>query len=214
MGIRWDDPNKRFIDTQTNLVLSPSRVMSQLGLTIEDGHRKLERLAEAVFNNEITLESFADQMAETLRAMHLAEALKVKQGLDSLTPNNIRAVSRILRDEFTSGVGVDERGEKHPFGIIHLVDDIRSEQVTLSRLKYRLGLYGENARKSAVATQFSDQEDEEGITECLNILNKVKTEHHPICIEASARGWMSLEAMKEYGMPARHSKCRCTLIYR
>jgi len=214
MGIRWDDNKNSFVSTETGLKLSPARVMSMLNQTIEAGHKKLQDLADAVFNGDISLVSFADQMADTLKQMHLAEALKVKNGVDALTPNNIKLISNILRDELVTGIGVDENGDKHPFGIINLINDINSNSVSLVQLKNRLGMFGENARKSAEATRFSDSEDDPEITECLNILNKVKTSHHPICIEVTAKGWMPLAEMKKVGLPARHALCHCHLIFR
>lgn len=211
MGLRFDNDKQRFIDTQTNLVMSPSRVMSQLNQTIEDGFKKLDNLGEALANDEINLESFADQMADTIKNMHLAEALKVKNGVTGLTINNLKSISGVIKDEFLTGVSFD--GESK-FGIIHLVDDIATSKVSPALLKRRLLLYGENARKSAIATQFSDAEDDEEITECLNILNKVKTQHHPICTEATAKGWITLKEMRDYGNPLRHPLCHCNLIYR
>jgi hypothetical protein len=215
MGILWDDAKSRFLDSETGMVLSPHRVLAKLNQTIDSGYKKLQELADQVINGSLSLESFGDQVATVLRELHLAKALKAKNGLAPLSAENLEAISETLQDELISGVSSDLLGgDTRSYGLIHLIEDIANGNVSPAQLKHRLGMYGENSRKSEVATIHSDAMASGEVTECLNILNHVKTEHHPLCIEVSARGWVSLEEMKQLGLPARHPKCHCTLIYR
>lgn len=214
MGIRWDKQKNSYVDSESGSILSQSRVLSILNQAIESGHQNLLEIVDQLFNGDIDLEQFASLMASNLRTMHISQAIIAKNGLADLTTNNLKTLRQVLKDEFVTGVGVDENGNKHPFGIINLIKDIDNGDVSLAQLKNRVAMFGENSRKSGEATKFSDAEEDPDLSECLNILNKVKTNHHPICIEATARGWIPLKEMKDYGLPTRHPLCKCNLIYR
>lgn len=186
---------------------------------------QIESLTARYTSKHITINTWATEFADLLSELTIAQVQQVRRS--KILPDSDLALIKNYLEEVISNArvtqrDVDSRGKinrtKHEFGIKKLTREISKGDVSPEQLMERVRLYGQHTRTVAEEVK-KEINKEQGKTEVLNVLQKTSkgkgTNHAPICIEATSRGWMNVDEMeKTVGLAPRHANCICLLVYR
>lgn len=207
----WNATARRFTDPKTGRFLSKNQVDSILDTGISNGRNTLQNLAESLSTGKIGLDKFVIQTAQTVKELHIFNAVKSKGGrVDQLSQKEKTVLQARVKQELLGGKD-PKTGDK--FGLKFLVKDIMSGSVTDAQLKNRLNMYADSAGLTAEHIRKQDR-IENGYKEGFRQLGGTD-KHCSECVTFATLGWVKLEDLVMPGSQCScRSNCKCSIIYR
>lgn len=206
-GFRWDNRAKRYrwsTGAGQNQFAAKRTVLEYSRREIVRQSESLVGLADRLDGGDIDLEGFQRQAAETLKRIHVLQAVIAANGSENLFANDYLRIGRELKLQFTSGRSL--LGE--PFGLKSLAADVATGKVSSAKLKSRLKQYAASGKKTYWQTLAAKNDGKFGFRRLG--ANHV---HCPDCIEYAA---MAPKPIGEVILPGHLcsclNQCRCVVV--
>jgi hypothetical protein len=194
----WDAKAQRYRYADTKRFLSREAMLSLSRRQIDATQNDIGVIAQLLIDGKISLRTWQEQTAYTLKLLHLRQSILSRGGVDQMKSGDYLEVARTLKGEYGY--------------LRQLAQDVRDGKITAAQFKARIGMYsaksrvsfdkGEQALKKKVGYQF--------MRRYLGATDK----HCSDCIYYFSLG---LKKIGELPLPTEscqcRSRCKCSVRY-
>lgn len=199
----FDRASRRYKYKDSNQFASREAVINLQKKYLAKKEREFVALSSRIQAGEIGV--YKD-LANTLKQIHISNAIIEKGGIDRLTQSDLGVIGNILKKQYYAGK--DEITGKE-YGLKHLLRE--APGLSEARLKQRLELYVESGKISGSLLRRNDA-ILNGLTYAQRFLNPA--DHCPSCIYYASLGRQLIEFLP---LPKTRcecrSNCKCTIEY-
>lgn len=203
----WDKRSGRYRDLTTGRYLSKANLeklqQRQLALLQQD----IQSIGNLLLDGKISLKTWQEATAQTLKTAHLLQATLGKGGYEQLTQNDIQQVQRRLRSQFgyLKQFAIDlQRG--------HSISSTGQQvAMTEARFKSRLALYSKATR-----TSFEQSKQNNATNQRQYYMQRYIQSVHPClsCPRYAAMGRVPVGALPLPGDACEcGANCKCIVVY-
>lgn len=192
----WDARAKQYRGAGGRFV-SRAEVRRVLDQAIAARGQRMTALGIALREGKISGESWAVEMRQLVKDVHLYNAAAAKGGWAQLTRADLGRVGQIVRSQYVY--------------LNKFAGQISAGLTLDGRFIGRVQLYAEAARRTFYAFLSVVMRDK-GYTEERNILHPA--EHCDGCVGETARGWVDIGELIPVGERDCLGRCKCTIEYR
>ena len=186
-------------------------------------NRVIESMLEAQVNrlgNELVatsetaysdLRQWQQDSGAILKRLHGSMAVLAHGGHQNMSDADWLTVARNLKAEYINGVYTNAEGKRKRYGLKLLAREIKQGKVSEGRLRQRLRMYANNARKAYFAAREAE-EIAKGNTHCYR--KTTPGEICPDCVRYEKMGVVKIGGLPLPGHGSRCGpNCRCQIIY-
>lgn len=201
--VYYDRASRRYKYKDSNSFASREAVINLQQKYLAKKEREFVQLSSRIQAGEVGIYK---ELANTLKQIHISNAIIEKGGIDRLTQSDLGTIGNILKKQYYAGK--DEVTGK-AYGLKHLLNE--APTLSEARLKQRLQLYVESGKLSASILQRNDAISQ-GLQYAQRFLNPA--EHCEDCIYYASLGRQLISYLP---LPKTRCKCRnnckCTIVY-
>lgn len=193
----WDKASNRYRYRDSGRFVPREAMLNLQKGYVETIKGDLQTLGKLVADGKISLRTWQEATAKTIKSLHLNQAILGRGGVDRMTSGDYLRVGRELRSQY---------GYLRQFAI-----DLTTGKMTRAQFEARLDLYANASNVSAAASQ--QQNSIEGGARFMR-RRLHAAESCPDCIEYAARGVVPIGSLP---LPKQNcqcgANCRCTVEY-
>ena len=194
----------RYRDTATGRYVPPAVVRTVIDDEITATSERLKEHGRALQRGDIDLNQWRDNMAADLKLLHIASYSAARGGFAQLTPDDYKAISKVVRRQHKYLERFAAQLDKDP------------TQAAGDGFLSRSQLYAEAARESYEESR-RQQHIALGFTKENNVLHARESctarGGRPGCVELTGRGVVPIGTLPAVGRRACFARCKCTLEY-
>lgn len=194
----WDEKARRYKYAGTNRYLSREAMLNLTARQITQTKQDLATLGNLLTGGKISLATWQEETAKTLKSLHLRQAILARGGVDRMTANDYLQVGRTLKEEY---------GYLRNFAA-----DTTTGQMSTAQFRDRLSMY---ADKSRVSYELANRQNhiDQGYVMMERTLGATDR-HCGDCLRYAAAGpqpigWLP---MPTQGCVCR-ARCKCSVRY-
>jgi hypothetical protein len=197
-GYTWSEPAARYRDSRTGRFVGKQQVRGALDKAIDSSAKSMKALAQQLRDGNISLADWQVAMAREIKSTHLASAALAKGGWAQLNQSDYGRVGQIVRQEYAylSKLAADIAAGKQPLD---------------GRFLRRAESYIQAGRATYHAIEQREMKVR-GFDEERNLRHA--RDSCPGCVDATARGWVTIGTLPPVGSRDCRRNCRCTIEYR
>ncbi len=207
----WDNRSARYRDKQTGRFLSQQNLERLQQRHIAAIGRDINTIGDLLLRGQISLETWQQATATSLKTLHLAQAALGSGGVNQMTSTDYLAVGRTLKEQYSYLRGFSEdinRGYSISVG----ADGQRREiPMTSKRFKARLQLY-----TKAGGASFEYGKQETAKKQGMNFARRFVRSSHP-CSDCPRYARMGVQLIGVLPLPRTRCQCRgnceCVILY-
>lgn len=200
----WNDKAKRYVDRATGRFLATNALEKLQRRNIGLIEADLQVVGNLLLDNKISLQTFQEAFAQTLKQLHLQQMVLARGGTQATTANDYLTVARTLKGEYeylrgfaediNRGYSIGKNGQQIP--------------LTVGRFRQRIRLYAKNGRLSYETGRQSNAMSQ-GQTYSWRILGDA--EHCASCLQYAAMG---IQPNGVLPLPTLACECRANCLCR
>lgn len=202
--LKYDQQLKRYRYIDSGKFLSREAAINLQKDYLEKQTEKLIGLAARIKANEPGITKI---VGETLKNIHVSNAIIAANGIDFLTPSDLGKVGNILKQQYNLG---KDKITGDQFGIKFLL--LESPNQSEKMIAHRLNLF---AKSGAISGNVIKETKALNVGKTREKRTLGSTDHHCAqCVEYAARGWQPIGSLpKPKTACSCRSNCLCTLSY-
>lgn len=198
VGYIWDKKHNRYKSVVLGSYISRKVVRSNLDAIIDKCGTEIRIWTTDLINNDMTLASWQEAMADRIKTLHIVFASAARGGWNNMSANDWKRVSTVIQGQY---------GYLRKFA----EQIYTGEQKPDRQMIVRATLYAEAAR-TTYEYERRELEIESGSTQEMNILGG--NDNCGGCLEATLSGWVEIGTLVPIGARRCGARCRCIMIYR
>lgn len=193
----------RWRGTSGGRFASKSAVLERTRRYVDEQRSQLTQHTLDLANNKITLVQWQQRSSETLKKIHISQAILGHDGLENMTSADWLRVGREVKRQTLGGIADDGRR----YGIKHLARELQQGKVTEGELLARIQMFGNSGKVS-----HSEAFKAHNIGSlAVRVLGK-SDRHCPFCVEQASKEPRPIEEVPTIGCcPQCLTSCRCTI---
>lgn len=130
----WDAKSQRYRYADTKRFLSREAMLSLSRRQIDATQNDIGVIAQLLIDRKISLATWQEQTAYTLKLLHLRQSILARGGVDQMKSGDYLEVARTLKSEYGY--------------LRQLAQDVRDGKLTAAQFKARVGMYAAKSRVS------------------------------------------------------------------
>jgi hypothetical protein len=202
--LEYDQRIKRFRYKDSGKFASREETINLQKKYLEQQIEKFISLAPRIKAGDITAYM---QLGETLKRIHLSNAIIAANGYDNLTQRDLGQIGAILKKQYYAGY---DPITNQKFGLKFLIEESKDQSETM--IANRLKMFAKSGELSGTIVKANKMLDQ-GYDIERRILGQTH-KHCKECIEYASRGWQPINSLpKPKTMCSCRSNCVCRLEY-
>lgn len=182
---------------------SKQAVLERTRTYVDEQRSQLSQHAIALANKDIDLAQWQRRSAETLKKIHVSQAVIGHNGVENMTNTDWLRVGREIKRQTLGGVADDGRR----YGIKHLARELQNGSVTEGELLARIQMYGHSGKVSQ-SEAFKAFNVGSLAIRVLGATDK----HCPFCVAEAAKGPRAIADVPTIGCcPQCLTNCKCSI---
>lgn len=204
-SVFFDSATRRYRFADTRRFVSREAVLTLQKKYLAEQKEKLVTFAEDARQGKIG--TYKD-LAETLKRIHVSEAIIAVGGVDKLTPSDLGTIGNILKDQYYRGKS-KITGER--YGLKYLLQE--APEQSLAQVQNRLRNYAKSGKFTADALIYK-RDILAGANQMRRLLG-VTEDHCEECIQYAAQNWVAINTLPLPGQECScFTNCKCSVITR
>ncbi|MEL6224563.1 MAG: hypothetical protein AAFR31_18160 [Cyanobacteria bacterium J06627_8] len=184
---------------------SKASVFNRTRTYINEQKTELRTIGQRLIDGQINLTEFQRSAGQTLKNIHLSQAMLGRDGLENMAANDWLRVGRELQRQYYRGL---DRENNRRYGLAHLSREIADGKVSDRQLLNRLSMYAESGKVS-FSEAFKAANEGKWVIRRLGATDR----HCAFCLAQAAEGPRKIEDVPAPGCcPQCMSRCLCSLV--